>query len=176
MMQEQTTIDEFTETSKRKRPVLLTVLLILSGIYIAGNFLGVINSLMTGPLSEELLEAELSNLYASAADLQATGAGEQMGRIIETMIDNAVYINNEAFLATNLATLITLIVGALSVFLMFKLKKIGFHLYIVYSLLPIITMYMITPMEMILTFSVVVTVVVGGIFSVLYGLNLKYMK
>ncbi|HLV41403.1 MAG TPA: hypothetical protein VKY37_03930 [Brumimicrobium sp.] len=176
MIEEQTAVDEFTETSNQKRPKLLNVLLFLSGVYIAGNFLGVVNSLIGGPLSEEQLEAELSNLYTSAADLQATGAGEQFGRIIETMIDNAIYINNEAFMATNLSTLLTLVIGALSVFLMFKLKKVGFHLYIAYSLLPIITMYMITPMELILTFSVVTTVVIGSIFSILYGMNLKYMK
>lgn len=131
---------------------------------------------MNGPLSEEALDAELANLYVSAADLQSSGIGEQFVRIIDTMIENAIYINNEAFLITNLSTLITLIVGAFSIFLMFKLRKIGFHLYIIYSILPIITMYIITPMEMILTFSVITTVFIGALFAVLYGVNLKHMK
>lgn len=44
MINEPETIEDFTETSNRKRPVLLTVLIVLSGIYITGNLLGVINS------------------------------------------------------------------------------------------------------------------------------------
>jgi hypothetical protein len=176
MMNEYESIDETAEVQQRKKPVLLIVLAIISGIYIVTSFFGVTSSLITGPLSEETLEEELSGLYASSAELQANGMGEQFGRIVEIIIENAIYINNEAFFITNIFTLLTLIIGAVSIFLMLKLKKIGFHIYVAYSLLPIITMYIITPSELILTFSVIISVIIAAIFSVLYGLNLKYMK
>ncbi|HZH86990.1 MAG TPA: hypothetical protein VFD77_06720 [Brumimicrobium sp.] len=176
MINEYESIDESTEEQQRKRPAFLIVLIVLSGIYIAISLFGVTRSLMSGPLSEEVLEEELSVLYASAAELQSNGAGEQLGQMIETVIQNAVYINNEAFYSTNILTLLTLIVGIASLFLMFNLKKIGFHIYIAYSLLPIITMYIITPMELILTFSIVISVIMAAVFALLYGLNLKHMK
>ena len=176
MMDNHGAIDEYNETSQRKRPVLLTVLIILSGINIAGSFLGVINSFMSGPLSEEALDYELKDIYGLVADLKASGVGEQFSRIFETMIDKAIYINNEAFFITNLSTLIAIIIGAFGLFLMFKLKKMGFHFYIVYSLLPIVTIYLITPLELISTLLIILSVMISALFALLYGMNLKHMK
>lgn len=169
-------MEELTTETQAKRPVLLTVLVILSAIYIIGSLLAVTSALISGPLSEEALETELEGLYELSAELSANGAGEQLAGMTNTIIDNAVYINNEVFMLSHTLSLITLIIGAIGVFMMFNLKKIGFHLYVIYSLLPIITMYIITPMELIITFSVISAVVLAALFSVLYGLNLKHMK
>jgi len=176
MIDQHDSIDESSEIQNNKRPVFLTVLIILSGIYITFSFFGVTRSLINGPLSQEVLEEELSGLYASTAELQANGIGEQFSQMMDIIIQNAIYINNEAFYSTNILTLLTLIIGAISLFLMFNLKKVGFHIYVAYSLLPIVTMYILTPMELILTLSVILSVILAAVFSLLYGLNLKYMK
>src|SRR5690554_2816043 len=73
-------MEELTTETQAKRPVLLTVLVILSAIYIIGSLLAVTSALISGPLSEEALETELEGLYELSAELSANGAGEQLAR------------------------------------------------------------------------------------------------
>jgi hypothetical protein len=59
---------------------------------------------------------------------------------------------------------------------MFQMRKIGFHLYIIYSLIPIAdTLYFFGGMQ-ITTALIVLYFVVGGVFTLLYGLQLKHMR
>lgn len=56
------------------------------------------------------------------------------------------------------------------------MRKIGFHLYIIYSLIPIAdTLYFFGGMQ-ITTALIVLYFVVGGVFTLLYGLQLKHMR
>ncbi|PKR80627.1 hypothetical protein CW751_09665 [Brumimicrobium salinarum] len=176
MNDEITTIDESTNNTPKKVPNFLLVLVVLSGLYISTSLIGSVMSIFSGPLSEEALEEELAVLYTSISEVKASGLGEQFVQILETVINHTIFVNNEAFYMTHLTTLITLLVGLVSIVFMLKLKKIGFHLYILYSFLPIVFMYIITPSELILTFSVIITVITSALFALLYGLNLKHMK
>lgn len=159
-----------------KRPVFLNILLILSALYIASGFFGTTQALINGPLSEEQLEEQVSELYSSVNTLVESGIDDEFASSVEIMVDNSIYLNNEAFYSSNILTLISFIIGAMAIFMMYKLNKMGFHLYVIYSLMPIITMYALVPMHLILPMSVVLLVILGALFSILYGIHLKYMK
>lgn len=160
----------------KKRPTLLNVLLILSTIYIGFGFLGSTSALLSGPLSQDELEEQTSQLYGTITSMVDGGADDQFANTVEVMIDNSIYLNNEVFYSSNILNLISYIIGAMAIFMMFKLNKIGFHIYVIYSLLPIAITYAINPIELILPMSIILLVIIGAIFSVLYGMNLKSMK
>jgi hypothetical protein len=101
---------------------------------------------------------------------------DDMVEIFETSAQQAVYINNEVFYSFNILNLLSLIIGFMGVYIMMKLKKVGFHLYVAYSLLPIIISYAIIPMNLIIGASIIFSVILSAIFCVLYGLNLKHME
>lgn len=161
---------------QKKKPNLLIVLLVLSGIYIATNTFGTVQAFMNGPLSQEQVDKQLSTLYGFIDDSKAEGASEGIIRSFKIIASNTEYINNEAFYLYNTLTLISLIFGAVSIFFIYKLKKIGFHLYIIYCLLPVLSMYIVFPTGMVSTYSIVFLLITGTIFSLLYGKNLKYLK
>lgn len=161
--------------SNEKKPTFLVFLSVLSFISLAFSFFGVISSLISGPISEEEMEMQRAALYDSISTLQAQGM-DGFASTFEKLMLYSEYMNSEAFYLGLTTSLITSIVGLVAVILMLKLRKIGFHLYVAYSLLPIITMYIITPMELISTFVVIVSLVISALFCILYGINLKHMK
>tara|TARA_B100000508_G_scaffold140609_1_gene142343 strand:+ start:35184 stop:35702 length:519 start_codon:yes stop_codon:yes gene_type:complete len=161
--------------SNEKKPTFLVFLAVLSFISIAFSLFGALMSFFSGPLSEEAMEEQRAVLYDSIATLQSQGM-DGFAATFEKSLQYAEYMNFEAFYLGNVISLLVTIIGLVAVIMMLKLKKIGFHLYVAYSLLPVITMYLITPMELITTFSVVTTLIISAIFCLLYGLNLKHMK
>lgn len=163
------------ENEKPKRPTFLVVLAVLSYISLGIGSLGVLFSLISGPSSQEQMEQQEAQLYESIQVMNEAGMDDFVS-IIETSSQQAKYINNEAFYAYNILNLLSIIIGFIGVFLMMKLKKLGFHLYVAYSLLPIIIMYAIIPMDLIIGASIIVSVILSAIFCVLYGLNLKHME
>tara|TARA_R100000951_G_scaffold97055_1_gene86600 strand:- start:20 stop:544 length:525 start_codon:yes stop_codon:yes gene_type:complete len=173
-MTEQNLEDNASMESNKKKPTLLVFLVVLSFIYQAYYLFDVIRAFITGPISEEQMEMQRAAFYESMSQMQSQGMDgfidffEKLLRFIE-------YANFEAFYLLNITSLVSVLLGITAVILMIKLKKIGFHLYVAYSLLPVILMYLIFPMEIISTFIVVSQIVIAAIFCVLYGLNLKHM-
>jgi hypothetical protein len=163
------------EDEKPKRPNFLVVLAVLSYISIGLGLLATLFTLISGPSSIEQIEQEEAQLYESIQQMEEAGM-DDIVQIFETSAQQAVYINNEVFYSFNILNLISLILGFMGVFLMMKLKKVGFHLYVAYSLLPIIISYALIPMNLIIGASIITAVILSAIFCVLYGLNLKHME
>lgn len=163
------------ENEKPKRPTFLVVLAVLSYIWIGIGTIGVLISLLSGPSSQEQMEQQEAQLYESIQVMNESGMDDFVS-LIETSLQQAKYINNEVFYTINILNLLSFIIGFIGVYLMMKLKKIGFHLYVAYSLLPIIVMYAIIPAELIIGASIIFSVILSAIFCVLYGLNLKHME
>lgn len=163
------------QDEKPKRPNFLVVLAVLSYVSIGVGTLATLFSLISGPSSLEQQEQDEAQLYESIQLMRDSGM-DDMVEMFETSAKQAVYINNEAFYSFNILNLLALIIGFIGVFLMMKLKKIGFHIYVAYSLLPIIIMYALIPMDLIIGVSIITSVILSAIFCVLYGLNLKHME
>lgn len=156
---------------EKKRPDLLTVLCFLSWAWIGFNLYSVASTLMNGKLSpEELREQELTILEG-----QTEESIEMTQGVIEEAME-MLHIAQDKFMLLNGIELISLLLGAVGVFFMFKQRKLGFHLYIVYTLGSVLYFtYFFGHLSMGVAFAIT-SALLGGLFVLLYGLQLKHMK
>jgi hypothetical protein len=158
----------------RKRPKYLTVLCILSFISI-GFFLstGLVN-LVSGPSSEEQMKEMQVLLTNSVNEMETLGAdwlADMMSKVQERVIEE-----NDNFYLASFVTITYLLLGLFGVLKMWKGEKRGFHLYITYCLLSVISMYLYVSPANISTFSVVASFMFSGLFILMYSRNLKWMQ
>lgn len=172
--------NDFSEQGQEPkiRPRMLLVLCVLSLVYILSTSVAIISSISNGPLSDSEVEAQVAEYYSTINKLEEDGneIPDSMKEMVDKMVANAKYTNQEVFYVNSYLNLFTLLVGLVGVVLMYNLKKIGFHIYIIYSLLPIVAMYFIIPFELIPTLTVMVSLVTSTLFVILYSLNLKSME
>jgi len=86
----------------------------------------------------------------------------------------AEQINENFYLATIIA-LISTGLGLFSIVKMWKGDRLGFHLYIVYSLISIAGLYLYVSPQNIPSVVIVFNLIVSGIFILMYSRNLKWM-
>ena len=157
-----------------KRPVLLTVLCILSFIVIGFGLMGVLFSLIGGEPTVDEIEAAHNQVLQMASDMR----DKQFSTIADMLEQGAELTMYQqhcywSVLAVNALTMITGFVGVL---FMFKGRRLGFHLYIIYNLLSIGGTFLIVPSHMVPMVSVIMNLVISGLFIFLYALNLKWMN
>ncbi|PWH86172.1 hypothetical protein [Brumimicrobium oceani] len=167
----ETHVQDYTSLSTTKRPKLLSLLLLLSSIYILSTLTAVTQRLIDGPMTQVQLEQQMSALYGETQILVNQGASPEYMQSTQKIVENSRYINNEVFYLSNYSLLGTLIVGLISVFLMFFGFKIGLCVYLVYSILPIITMYLITPAGLILETPILIIAFSSAVLLFLYTIG-----
>lgn len=168
-------IDNTQPFQPKRKPTLLVVLAVLSFISIGLTLLQQVFALMSGPMSEDQLEVYEATVYESIAQLREVGM-DGMVAMMEKVLAMSVYANNEVYFMNNLMTLLFAVLGGVGVYMMLQLNKMGFHFYIIYSLSPVLVLYTLFPIAAIPTIVVVVSLIIGAVFCLLYGLNLKHMK
>jgi len=151
-----------------KRPRLLNILLLLSSIYLLSTLTAVTQRLIEGPMTNIQLEEKLSTIYGSSSTIIDQGANKEFIKSKELIVKNSIYVNNEIFYLSNITLLGTIIVGLIAVFLMFFTIKMGLLIYIIYSILPIATMYLTTPSDLILNIPLLILASSGLAFIILY--------
>ena len=163
---------------KRKRPVFLIVLLILTGLSLLSSFFAGVVPILSGPMSAEQLEQEEVKLAKSKQELEKLFDNEEFRQSLSDGLDvsfaKVSFIHTKAFWIFHLFQLITFSLGAAAIYFMFHLKKLGFHLYIIYSLVSVGQAYLIFPKELITSADVIGGLVVSGLFVMLYAFNLKH--
>jgi hypothetical protein len=167
-------VDE-QEYQPTRKPTFLVVLAILSLITIVLNFFQYIMALLSGPMNQDAWEIYEATMYESVGQMNDVGM-DGMATMIEQLIQMSYIANFDYFVMNNLLQLVAVLIGAAGVVFMLRLKKIGFHLYVIYSLLPIIITYLLFPIEVIPTFIIIAQLIISAIFCVLYALNLKHLK
>jgi len=159
---------EEQDFSTPKRPAFITVLAILSWIYIG---LGLVGVLSTATKSNDELDNEIANAVAQLeiSPLASTPFFEDYVNFVEGSAENAK--------TTNMFNLILLLIEGLGVFMMFQLKKTGYWIYTASSLLfiglPILFLPWPNSMSS-MTLGIYIFIVI--LFQILYGVNLKHMK
>lgn len=163
----------------RKRPRLLMVLIILSSINIFFSLIGTTTTISRGPVTQKAIDAEFNPIKKQIDKLSDGSNNEKLEATLNGMItrtkQNTEYKNFNVFYLFNWLLFLTFIIGIISLYFLFSLRKIGLHLYIIYSLLPILIAYAILPVHLVLPYQVIFTVILAALFSILYGLNLKFM-
>ena len=159
------------ETAIKQRPTTLKVLLVLSLISLSFQLFVQVTNAFNGPMTAEELREEKLEMMSG---LTEETAALMEGTVSEMM--QLVDIGNDNFYLISTVSLLSIVIGLAAIWLMFQMRKIGFHLYIIYSLIPIAdTPYFFGGMQ-ITTALIVLYFVVGGVFTLLYGLQLKHMR
>ncbi|MCC5922939.1 MAG: hypothetical protein JJT77_04055 [Crocinitomicaceae bacterium] len=169
-------LDQHDKAQEPKvRPTFLTVLLVMSSISIGLSILSTLSGLVSGPMDPASVEQFTAEQYEAVGELKNLGM-EDVSEMIASMMELTIYQSQNNYYLFQLVNLLTLFVGAYGIFLMFKLKKLGFHLYVAYSILPIIWFYVFVPAELIPNFLVFGSLFLSVLFIILYAVHLKKME
>ena len=157
-----------------KRPTFLVVLAVLSFASIGFSLLSSFIAVATGPQSEEQVMEQRVQLAELAEDMRAEEM-ESMALTIEK-IERMLVTLNDHFFTNQLVTISLLILGLLGVLFMWQGKRLGFHLYILYSISAAIQYYLFVSPADIPSFLIIWNVLISGVFVLLYSRNLKWMR
>jgi len=157
-----------------KRPNFLTVLCVLSLLSMSVTFLGSINQLMSGAQTEEQLLNQKVELTKTATQLDQMGSSYFADSVRKIIVMTESL--NDSFIMLNIVTLVSLVFGFFGVFKMFKGFKIGFHFYIVYSLISIGMVYLFVEATYVPNMVLFWNLFISGLFVLLYSRNLSWMK
>ncbi len=161
-------------SQKEPRPSFLTVLSILSFIFIGFSILFGLFGIATGPMNaDQLLESSVQ--ISKSADEMRSLDMESFAVMMEQIGRMTVSINNH-FYVNGILSLVVMITGLIGVIKMMQGHKIGFHLYIIYSLITIGQLYIFVSPADIPSFVVIWNLVISGIFVLMYSRNLKWLK
>lgn len=162
------------DQKEKKRPTFLLVLSILSFTTIGLALLGNLGTLLKGPFNENEMETIMAESLSSLQPFIDSGM-DNLSNTIEKILKMQEYINSN-FYTHNLVTLLGLIIGLLGVIFMLKSKKTGFHLYIIYNIISVTSIYLSVPAGEVPTIVVITNVIFSGLFIFFYSRNLHWMK
>lgn len=160
--------------SNENRPTGLLVVCVLSWIHIGFNFVLSAFSMFTGPLSTKQIESSQADLRGAVLELKNSGI-HSLAEVMEKMGNMTTILNEHHYQALSL-TLIGLIIGFVGVSMMFLGKKLGFHLYIIYSIYSIGQIYLFFSAAEIPGLITWFGLIVSALFIGLYAMHLKWMK
>lgn len=164
-----------TSSGREKRPVLLTVLAILSFIYIGWSMLSHLLSLAKGPMNEEQLEQSKVEITKNINQARGSEGMEWLEDLMRSAINmiESTNIHHTTYILTGI---LILVIGLAGVVFMMRGRKLGFHVYIIYSFLASVQIYLFVAPSILSNAMVIFGLFVSGIFVLLYGLNLKWMR
>lgn len=169
---EELDIDQHTE-KEAPRPSFLTVLCILSYVFIGFSLLFGLIGLVKGPESEEEMLNAKVELFKAVDDMRSMNMDgmadmfEKIQRMSESM--------NANFYGVAAVSISVLLIGLFGVLRMWKGHRMGFHIYIVYSLLSVVQLYLFVSSKDIPTFVIIWNLIISGLFIFMYSRNLKWM-
>jgi hypothetical protein len=165
-------IDEGTPFQP-KRPQFLTVLCILTFISTGMDILSGFPKLFGGPMSAEQMEDQKLELAKSIDQLRELNM-ESMAVMIEKLERMLDGLNAQFYASTSVA-LVVLMAGLSAAILMWMGRKIGFHVYIAYSLISAMQVYLFVTPSDIPSIVVILNLLVSGLFIFMYSRNLKWL-
>jgi hypothetical protein len=100
---------------------------------------------------------------------------DSMAAMIEKLNAITVSLNNQ-FYAVAFTTICILSIGLTGALMMWFRKKIGFHLYISYSLLVAVQLYFFVAPAAVPTVILVWNILISGLFVFLYSRHIGWLK
>lgn len=163
-----------TVEERGKRPVFLLVLCILSFVYLGFTTLSGVSGLMLGPASEEEMQDTAVQLNESIDELEQNNMESWVPTFkkIKMMTLSA----NKQYYPIKLVSLLVAALGIFAVMKVFQGDKLGFHLYIMYSISSVCQVYLFHSPSAVPTFMIVLEVILSGVFIAMYAVNLKWMR
>lgn len=166
--------ENILDQNKEKIPQFLKVLLILSAISIGLAIISSLYSLFIGPGSEENIQ-KINLQFSKQIDLYKSQNMDYVANMYAQLKRMTIDNFHHFYLATFIK-LIWSLLGGFAIFTMFKGKKLGFHLYIIYCLTEVLQLYTFTSPSNIPAAILIYYVIVSGAFIFMYSRNLKWME
>ena len=154
------------------RPTFLTVLCILTFIGSTWGIISNVRQYLTANTASALVSKAIED---SKTEIQKSGdEGSKTAESIMNSVNDALNPANLKKLAIygGIASVLTL----LGAFLMFQLKKNGFYIYVLGTLVGIVGTFMVFGGNLIGMITGSAMSFFGILFVILYGLNLKHLK
>jgi len=167
-------IAETNSAPRGKRPTFLTVICILSFISIGLGILDNSYGLITGPSSKKELKEAMAFHDSQMEKLKAQGMDSWEPTMNKMKVLTKVL--NQKFYPYIALSMLIYAIGLAGVIQMFRGLKIGFHLYIIYSILSVCDYYFFLSPSTIPTFIIIWSAIFSGIFIAMYAANLKWMR
>ena len=83
---------------------------------------------------------------------------------------------NAHFYASTSVALLVLMTGLSAAILMWTGRKIGFHVYIAFSLISVLQVYLFVPPSDIPSIIIILNLLISGVFIFMYSRNLKWLQ
>jgi len=160
--------DNTPETIKEKRGEFLYVLIVLTWV---SNFSAGTSAIFMLLMGKEGLEKQL-------VLMDKAKTAESKMPFIENMMNDALAVLDITmmnFTQINLMNLLVGLTGAFAAFLMYKLKKVGFLLYLVYCAMEIAVVYYFFGNLSSIVLSMIITGFFSILFIIMYSVNVKRM-
>ncbi|NRA12920.1 MAG: hypothetical protein HRT57_13275 [Crocinitomicaceae bacterium] len=167
-------IDSDEIEGRGKIPKRLKVLCILSFIWMGLIVIDSAGGLIGGPGSPEEMKLAKVELAKTITELKKQGADSWIPFVqkIERMGDQM----NQSYYLMTTTNLLVYLFGAFGVYLMFNGAKLGFHVYIIYSLLSAATIYMYVSVGNVPLAYPIVSLAMSGLFIIMYSKSLKWLR
>ncbi len=156
------------------RPGMLLVVCILSWIYIGFYFVVTLYQLISGPISSAKIAENKTTIKGAVLEMRNSGL-HTLADFYEKLGNMTNVLNENHYQAFSL-TLLVFVIGFVGVSMMFLGRKLGFHLYIIYSILSIGQLYLFFSADEIPSLMTWSELIIAGIFIVMYAVNLKWMR
>lgn len=152
------------------RPTGLTVLCVLSWVWLALVLYSFINTVSVGQLTDEqILEQKIVFIESQPPELL-----QENKWIVDDMVE-ILEIAKENYVMMIGLEVAGILIGFAGVFFMFKMRKLGFHLYIIYTVLSIFYWLYFYLGNEIGFYAIAWSIVMGGLFVGLYAIYQKRM-
>lgn len=159
---------------QQQKPLSFKILCSLSAVNILTGLYSAVLTLSNGKRSAFDLKEAQAERFNTVDDLQAQGMSD-LAELTLKVGELEDYLNEFTFGLT-IYQMLVLALGLVGVYFMFQLRKLGFQLYILYSILGIATSYFFAPASMVPLPITAVLVILSGLFIFFYSRFLKYMK
>jgi hypothetical protein len=159
---------------QQSRPKGLTVLCVLTFISTGFSLLTELFNLFKGPMNKEQLNESKVEMSKAIDEMRSLNM-DAIAEMFEKLQRITEVLNAQFYFAT-LTTIVVLSIGLLAAFFMWQGKKAGFHLYIVYSLLVAVQLYLFVSPSTIPTAILVWNILISGLFVLLYSRHLKHLS
>jgi len=167
-------IDQDLSEKRDVRPTFLTVLCILSFITLGFSVLTAISQISGGPLTK----LEMAKQKIEMSKLVAQLDSSEMDSMVDFM-DNMMSMTqklNDHFYGVLAVSILTIALGFFGVLSMWRGSKLGFHLYIIYSLIGTAHVYIFVSPSIVPSLMIYTNLGLSAIFVFMYSRNLKWMK
>lgn len=161
---------------REKRPTFLTVLCILTIVNVGLALIGEISFTASGPWDQADFKAHEIEYAKQKAELsKQKEMPEFVTEIMESAYQLEIDMHNNFYLVVVVSFAMYLI-GLFGAIFMLQGKKLGFHLYIIYSLVSVASIYTYSQPQNVHVSIIVMGLLFSGIFIFMYSRNLKWLK